>query len=145
MSQKNTSKGVKKLNKSQESFCREYVISNNNARKAYEKAYPSEKRSDKATDASASRLLRNVKVKEYISTLQKEAQEKFEITRDTQVKHLETIRKKMMNGEGDYRVAIKAIEEQSKLLGLYEPEKQEITAGQGTSIEMKFTSAKKNR
>lgn len=57
------------LPKQQERFCLEYVHNGLNGKQAYKVAYPKCK-TDNAAEAGASRLLRNVKVQEYIKELQ---------------------------------------------------------------------------
>lgn len=63
------------LTKNQKSFCEEYVNNSSNGTQAYLKAYKTCKKEETAM-ASASRLLRNVKVLEYINELQEELKEK---------------------------------------------------------------------
>lgn len=57
------------LPKQQEQFCLEYIHNGLNGKQAYKVAYPKCK-TDNAAEAGASRLLRNVKVQEYIKELQ---------------------------------------------------------------------------
>lgn len=73
----------------QKRFCDEYLI-DLNATRAYKVAYPRCKK-DETVNAASSRLLRNVKVQEYISEKQKEIEERTEITQDMIVKELAKI------------------------------------------------------
>lgn len=57
------------LPKQQEQFCLEYIHNGLNGKQAYKVTYPKCK-SEQAAEAGASRLLRNVKVQEYIKELQ---------------------------------------------------------------------------
>lgn len=59
------------ITKQQERFCLEYIHNGLNGKQAYKVAYPKCK-SEQAAEAGASRLLRNVKVQEYIKELQSE-------------------------------------------------------------------------
>lgn len=58
----------KSMNENQKAFCREYIY-DWNATRAYKAAYKSTKK-DETIYASASRLLRNVKVSEYMELIQ---------------------------------------------------------------------------
>lgn len=60
------------MNNNQKLFCHEYVKNGNNGTRAYMEVY---KVDEETAMASASRLLRNDKVKEYIESLQKELKE----------------------------------------------------------------------
>lgn len=73
----------------QKRFCDEYLI-DLNATRAYKIAYPSCKK-DETANANSSRLLRNDKVKEYISKKQKEIEKRTEITQDMIIKELSAI------------------------------------------------------
>lgn len=57
------------ITKQQEQFCLEYIHNGLNGKQAYKVAYPKCK-SEQAAEAGASRLLRNVKVQDYIKELQ---------------------------------------------------------------------------
>lgn len=63
------------LTKNQKRFCEEYVNNSSNGTQAYLKAYKTCKKEETAM-ASASRLLRNVKVLKYINELQEKLKEK---------------------------------------------------------------------
>ena len=64
----------------QKRFCDEYLI-DLNATRAYKVAYP-RCRKDETANAASSRMLRNVKVQEYISEKQKEIEKRTEVTQD---------------------------------------------------------------
>lgn len=68
------------LTEKQKRFVNEYLV-DLNATKAYKTAYPSVK-SDETASAAASRLLGNVKVKNYLDERMKARQERTEITQD---------------------------------------------------------------
>ncbi|MBR2744936.1 MAG: terminase small subunit [Clostridia bacterium] len=73
----------------QKRFCDEYLI-DLNATRAYKIAYPNCKKEETAAQAG-SRLLRNVKVKEYIESEQKKIEERTQITQDMVVQELAKI------------------------------------------------------
>lgn len=73
----------------QKRFCDEYLI-DLNATRAYKVAYPRCKK-DETANAASSRMLRNVKVQEYISEKQQEIEERTEVTQDKVIKELAAI------------------------------------------------------
>ena len=73
----------------QKRFCDEYLI-DLNATRAYKVAYPSCKKEETA-NAASSRMLRNVKVQEYISKKQQEIEKRTEVTQDMVIKELAAI------------------------------------------------------
>ena len=73
----------------QKRFCDEYLI-DLNATKAYKVAYPNCKK-DETANAASSRMLRNVKVQEYISERMKQREQRTEITQDMVIKELAKI------------------------------------------------------
>lgn len=73
----------------QKRFCDEYLI-DLNATRAYKVAYPKCKK-DETANAASSRMLRNVKVQEYISEKQQEIEERTEVTQDMVVNELARI------------------------------------------------------
>jgi len=73
----------------QKRFCNEYLI-DLNATRAYKVAYPKCKE-DETANAASSRMLRNVKVQEYISEKQKEIEKRTEVTQDMVIKELAKI------------------------------------------------------
>lgn len=68
-----------KLTKNQQLFCQEYLKLGMNGTEAYLNVYKTCKKEETAM-SSASRLLRNVKVKEYIEELQSKVEEKAVVT-----------------------------------------------------------------
>lgn len=77
------------MTEKQKRFCDEYLIDLNGTR-AYKAAYPSVKRDSTAAQA-ASRMLRNVKVKAYISEQMKKREKRTEVTQDRVVQELAAI------------------------------------------------------
>ena len=73
----------------QKRFCDEYLI-DLNATRAYKVAYPRCKK-DETANAASSRMLRNVKVQEYISKKQQEIEKRTELTQDMVIKELAAI------------------------------------------------------
>ena len=77
------------MTEKQRLFADEYLI-DLNATRAYRAAYPSVKKNETAA-AAAARMLRNVKVQEYISERMQERQQRTEVTQDMVVKELAAI------------------------------------------------------
>lgn len=77
------------MTEKQKIFADEYLI-DLNATRAYQAAYPSVKKEQTAAAAGA-RLLRNVKVAEYIAECMKERQKRTEVTQDRVVEELAAI------------------------------------------------------
>lgn len=73
----------------QKRFCDEYLV-DLNATRAYKVAYPKCKK-DETANAASSRMLRNVKVQEYISEKQREIEKRTEVTQDMVIKELAAI------------------------------------------------------
>lgn len=69
---------INELNNKQLAFCREYII-DWNGKRAYMAAYPDS--SEKAAESSASTLLRNPKVKEYIDQIKDNLEEQAGISK----------------------------------------------------------------
>lgn len=78
------------LSNQQKLFCQEYLKLGMNGTQAYLNVYKTCKKEETAM-ASASRLLRNVKVKEYIEELQSKVEEKAVVTIEDIVKELSVI------------------------------------------------------
>lgn len=78
-----------RLTEKQKRFCDEYLI-DLNATRAYKSAYPNIKKDETAAAAGA-RLLRNVKVENYISQRMKDREKRTEITQDRVLKELARI------------------------------------------------------
>jgi phage terminase small subunit len=110
------------MNPRHKSFCDEYLSNGLNGTQAYKKVY---KVNDKVAEASASRLLLNVKVKEYIQEQQDLISQRLEIKKEDLIKDLIDI--KNNNKEDAPPFAIKAIEVINKMLGYNATEKSEIT------------------
>ena len=77
------------MTKKQKIFADEYLI-DLNATRAYRVAYPSVKK-DEVAAVNGSKLLRNTKVREYISERMQERQQRTEVTQDMVVKELAAI------------------------------------------------------
>ena len=77
------------MTKKQKIFSDEYLI-DLNATRAYRVAYPSVKK-DETAAAAAARMLRNVKVAEYIQRRMQERQKRTEITQDRVLEELAAI------------------------------------------------------
>lgn len=77
------------MTEKQKLFADEYLI-DLNATRAYRAAYPSVKK-DETAAAAAARLLRNVKVAEYIAERMEERQKRMEVTQDRVLRELSYI------------------------------------------------------
>lgn len=77
------------LNKNQKVFCQEYIKNGMNATRAYIKVY--KLKDENKAAASASRLLRNVNVQEYLKELQSKLEDKAIITVEEILKELKAI------------------------------------------------------
>lgn len=77
------------MTEKQKIFADEYLI-DLNATRAYRAAYPNVKKEESAASAAA-RMLRNVKVAEYIAERMKERQKRTEITQDMVLQELAAI------------------------------------------------------
>ena len=102
----------------QRRFADEYLI-DLNATRAYKAAYASVKKDTTAAQA-ASRMLRNVKVAEYIQERMQDRQERTQITQDEVVNALKEL---AFNAEKDAD-RIRALELLGKHLGLFQPKDQ---------------------
>lgn len=78
-----------KLTPKQKIFADEYLV-DLNATRAYKAAYPSCKK-EETINAAASRMLRNVKVKEHIDKRMKDREKRTEVTQDKVLKELAKI------------------------------------------------------
>ena len=81
---------MKSLSNNQKLFCQEYLKLGMNGTQAYLNVYKTCKKEETAM-ASASRLLRNAKVKEYIEKLQSKVEEKAVVTIEDIVNELSVI------------------------------------------------------
>lgn len=98
----------------QKLFCDEYLI-DLNATRAYKEVYKSCKK-DETVNASASRLLRNVKVQAYITERMKAREQRTQITQDMVIEELAKIAffniKDIFNNDGTLK-SIKEIDDKS--------------------------------
>lgn len=77
------------MTEAQKRFCNEYLV-DLNATRAYKVAYPNCKK-DETASAAGSRMLGNVKVKEYITQRQEELQKETEVTQQKVINELAAI------------------------------------------------------
>lgn len=109
------------LSAKHKAFCDEYLANGMNATQAYKSIY---KTNDKVSEASASRLLLNVKLKEYIQEQQETTAQRLQITKEELLNDLVEIKN---NNKGIRDgVAMKAIEIINKMSGFDAPIKQDI-------------------
>ncbi len=97
-----------KLTRNQKIFCDEYLI-DLNATRAYKAAYKNVKKDETAAAAGA-RLLRNVKVKNYIDEKMKEREKRTEITQDKVLKELAKIGFADLKDYLEYKTAKSVVE-----------------------------------
>jgi len=110
------------LSAKHKAFCDEYLSNGLNATQAYKSVY---KTTDKVAEASSSRLLLNVKVKDYLQIEGQKTAERLQITKEELLNDLVDIKN---NNKGVRDVtAIKAIELISKMSGFDAPTRQEIS------------------
>jgi phage terminase small subunit len=110
------------LSAKHKAFCDEYLANGLNATQAYKSVY---KTTDKVSEASSSRLLLNVKVKEYLQQEGQKTAERLQITKEELLNDLVEIKN---NNKGIRDVtAMKAIELISKMSGFDAPTRQEIS------------------
>jgi phage terminase small subunit len=105
----------------QRRFAEEYLIDGNATR-----AYIAAGFSANKANTNASKLLQNTTIAEFIKTEQAKTSKKLEITREDLIQDLVDI--KDAQKEDFPGTAIKAIEVIAKMLGLNEPDKQDITS-----------------
>lgn len=124
----------------QKRFCDEYLI-DFNATRAYKIAYPSCKK-DETANAASSRLLRNVKVQEYISEKQKEMQKRTEVTQDMVINELAKIAFFNKETTVEFKTSdkIKALELLGKHLGMF---KEQVDISQDKPFEVNINVVKK--
>jgi phage terminase small subunit len=103
-------------------FCDEYLANGMNALRAYATVY---KVSDSVAGPSGDRLLKNVKVKDYIQEQQEITSQRLNITKEQLLLDLQDIKNRNMGVRDS--LSIKAIEVMNKMSGFDAPIKQEIT------------------
>lgn len=110
------------LSAKHKSFCDEYLANGFNATQAYKSVY---KTTDKVSESSSARLLRNDKVMEYLQIEGEKTAERLQITKEELLNDLVDIKN---NNKGIRDVtAMKAIELISKMSGFDAPTRQEIS------------------
>lgn len=110
------------LSAKHKAFCDEYLANGMNALRAYATVY---KCSDSVAGPSGDRLLKNVKVKEYLQQEGQKTAERLQITKEGLLNDLQDI--KIRNLGSRDQLSIKAIELISKMSGFDAPIKQDIT------------------
>ena len=124
---------LKELKPEHRVFAEQYVIDWNGTR-SYMVAYP--ECDTKSAEASASRLLRDVKVSEYIEEIQLDLAKLAGISALSNLTEL----KKILTTKGEQtKDKIKAIEVINKMLDLNSPEKSEVKDTSDKPIEITFT------
>lgn len=142
---------MKELTEKQKAFARG-MFEGLSQREAYKRAYDCAKKKDETVDALASRLLSNVKVKEYLEELNKEAESPLVLTKQQRMIWLsrvvttpigeidntsELCQESCIDDSGmKFKMPSKiaAIQELNKMTGAYAPEKME------TKVEHTFSS-----
>ena len=108
----------------QRRFADEYLI-DLNATRAYRAAYPSVKKDATAAQA-ASRMLRNVKVSEYIQERQQARQDRTEITQDMVLQEIAAIAFETVSEAVSVKDKLRALELLGKHLGMFERRKDAL-------------------
>src|SRR3569623_853328 len=110
-----------KLTMKQEAFCRKYLLTGN-ASEAYRQSYAAENMKIESVHRKASELLENGMVTARIEVLQRESQERFEITRDRQIKRyvqlLELAEEKIKDPKSHIEAATRILARLDKICGL---------------------------
>ena len=132
------------LTEKQRAFAR-YCYSGMSQREAYRKAFPNKKLKDASCDVQASRLLKNVKVQEYLEELRQQAQSDAVLTKRARMEWLSrvvTTAPNAVDGESDLcqemttsefgvkcRMPdkLRAVQELNKMDGAYTPEEVKVT------------------
>lgn len=132
------------LTEKQRAFAR-YCFSGMSQREAYRKAFPNKKLKDASCDVQASRLLKNVKVQEYLEELRQQAQSDAVLTKRARMEWLSrvvTTPPNAVDGESDLcqemttsefgvkcRMPdkLRAVQELNKMDGAYTPEEVKVT------------------
>lgn len=132
------------LTEKQRAFAR-YCFSGMSQREAYRKAFPNKKLKDASCDVQASRLLKNVKVQEYLEELRQQAQSDAVLTKRARMEWLSrvvTTAPNAVGGESDLcqemttsefgvkcRMPdkLRAVQELNKMDGAYTPEEVKVT------------------
>ena len=112
------------MTEKQRRFADEYLI-DLNATQAYKAAYPSVKKDATAAQA-ASRMLRNVKVSEYIQERMKDRQARTEITQDMVLREIASIALVSDLGAVSTKDKLRALELLGKHLGMFERKKDTL-------------------
>ena len=115
------------LNPKQKLFCQEYT-KDWNAKRAYQKVY---KCGDKEAEAHGSRLVRNGKVQEYCTEIQKDLEKLCQLSKQMMVIILRGV---AISDKEDTRTRIAAITEINKMFGYNAPEKFEDVGKKDTTI-----------
>lgn len=117
------------MNDNQKIFADEYLI-DRNATRAYKAAYP-EVKNDNTAGASASRLLRDAKVAEYIGKKMAERAKRTEVKGDDVIRELATIGFAKTTSVNEFEIKtsdkLKALELIARILGMF-TDKSEIKA-----------------
>lgn len=109
------------LTEKQRRFCEEYLI-DLNATRAYMAAYPSTKKESTAS-VCAAKLLRNVKVQNFLQELRQERQERTQITQDEVLAAIKDI---AFDIEVKAKDRLRALELLCKHLGMLDQRKDEL-------------------
>lgn len=110
------------LSAKHKAFCDEYLANGLNATQAYKSVYKS---TDKVSESSSARLVRNDKIMEYLQIEGEKTAQKLQITKEELLIDLVDIKN---NNKGIRDVtAMKAIELISKMSGFDAPTRQEIS------------------
>jgi len=120
-------------NKKHKAFADEYLANGMNGTQAYLSIYKSVKKEDTAA-VNASKLLRNTKVKAYIKAEQDKTSAKLNIDKEYILREymalISSCKEEGIDGEGtlkDRTNWAKGLAQLTKMLGLDEPDKTEIT------------------
>lgn len=122
-----------KLNNRHKSFIDEYLLNGRNARQAYLKVYP-DCNSEEGADASASKLLSNPKVLEYLKEEEEYLRSKSRMSKEDKLKIAEEI---IEDREKERTIdRLKALEIHNRMLGHNDPDKIEHSGGTTFNVKI---------
>lgn len=114
-----------KITPKQEKFC-QLVVEYGNQTKAYREAYDASKMKDETIHEKASRMCSDTKLSARITEIRDELAKSQLETKSDILKDLLDIKNMTKHSEKEKQIALKAIEQYSRMLGFNEPEKHEI-------------------
>lgn len=126
---------MSKLTPRQQLFVEEYIECWNATKSAIKAGY-----SEKSAYSQGYRLLKNAQIKAEISKRQSEILERFQLNKQDILSELQMLKATAIS-KGQTRVALEIAKEINKILGIYEPDKVDVTSD-GGSISINYVVPK---